>query len=409
MVSYSVKLKGNLSRIKKNGEAALYLQVIINREVRYIGLDLTWPADFIDNKTGQIKSRSKKDKDHSDYMLIITNELTKINEIFKVYRIQDTVLTMESFNYELSHTDRRKDFIVYMELKLQERRKYKVIEDKTYVAGMGTVKRLRQFRNSLPFHGLTKEFFQGFAAFLKKKGNAPGTVWTRLKDVKSYIHHAEEDNFQVPNDYRKFKSATFGSSLVYLEEDELTAMVDVYNSNRLVPELHKVLRAFLFSCFTSIRISDVQRANWEWMSIDRVMRFIPWKGRRFRKVVEIPVSQIALSLIEHKNGNFFSLPTDQEINRTLKDIVVEVNKAMQSQQRSTRITKNLTFHVSRHTFGTHYYRQTKDVVTLQKIMGHSKIGTTMIYVHVSDTDKREGIETMNSFFVAKPAYLRVVS
>jgi|GEM_PF-3039452 len=67
MVSYSVKLKGNLPRIRKDGFAPLYLIVIINREVKYIPLKLTWPADLIVNKNGIIKPRQKNEKEPKNY------------------------------------------------------------------------------------------------------------------------------------------------------------------------------------------------------------------------------------------------------------------------------------------------------------------------------------------------------
>lgn len=43
-------------------------------------------------------------------------------------------------------------------------------------------------------------------------------------------------------------------------------------------------------------------------------------------------------------------------------------------------------HVLRHTFGRHYIRNGGGVATLQEIMGHEDISTTMIYVYMSDQD-----------------------
>jgi integrase/recombinase XerD len=58
------------------------------------------------------------------------------------------------------------------------------------------------------------------------------------------------------------------------------------------------------------------------------------------------------------------------------------------------IKKNVTPHTLRHTFATEFYRQTKDIETLRKILGHSNIGTTQIYVTLANIDVENA---MNGF------------
>ena len=40
----------------------------------------------------------------------------------------------------------------------------------------------------------------------------------------------------------------------------------------------------------------------------------------------------------------------------------------------------------RHTYATEYYRQTKDIETLRRILGHSDISTTTIYITLANID-----------------------
>jgi site-specific recombinase XerD len=43
-------------------------------------------------------------------------------------------------------------------------------------------------------------------------------------------------------------------------------------------------------------------------------------------------------------------------------------------------------HSLRHTFAVEFYQKTKDIVVLQRLLGHSDIKTTMIYSHLRQTD-----------------------
>ena len=61
------------------------------------------------------------------------------------------------------------------------------------------------------------------------------------------------------------------------------------------------------------------------------------------------------------------------------------------------INPKATPHYLRHTFATIFLRETRDLNTLRDIMGHAHIKQTLIYAHVLDEDRREGIKTFNRF------------
>lgn len=151
---------------------------------------------------------------------------------------------------------------------------------------------------------------------------------------------------------------------------------------------------FLFMCFSSLHVGDARRLQLEQFAEDHFIYFRMKLKNSKPAPIQVPISEPLKSLLRNivgirKKGPVFEqMPSDQAMNIHLKEIA-----------KIAEIDKVITHKVGRHTFATIFLKRTKDLATLKEIMGHSDIKETLVYAHVLDESKQEGMQCFNCFAI----------
>lgn len=62
------------------------------------------------------------------------------------------------------------------------------------------------------------------------------------------------------------------------------------------------------------------------------------------------------------------------------------------------ITKKVTTHTLRHTFATHLLEDGLDIMSIKDLMGHARIETTLVYLHVAQLDAKRKFSPLDTLF-----------
>jgi integrase/recombinase XerD len=395
MFKFSVKLWFEKRNISKTGDVALRLQVIIDRKHKEFPLKLKWKADKIDTVKGILLARAKNDSDVVDYNFLIEAEKAKYNEIFKIYRLKNKNLSIEEFSIQLKIFNEKESFIAYIERERNIRFKRGEIEERTWLNAHAGKLLIIKYDPVSSFKTIDKRWMSGFESFLRKTKKANGesykasTIWSVIKIAKTYLQRADTDPLiNVNEEAANYKNTVPRHIPVFLNSEEVRRLLILRRSGLLTDLQYRVLTAFLFSCFTGLRISDLYRISSNLKIDDDFILFLPFKGRKLGKWLKIPISTIAKEFIHNQKGLYFNIPNPAQFNETLKELAVKAE-----------IKKNLTSHVGRHTFGFLYMTDGGDVFVLKELLGHSKIETTLIYSHIDEEFKKKAVQRLEKNFL----------
>jgi site-specific recombinase XerD len=368
---------------KANGNVPLFCRITVNGKETRFGMKKDINPQCWDVKAGKATGR--------------TNEAVEINTlidktkstIYKIYRDlqeNENSVTAEKLKNIFLGIDVKHQYL--LELFDQHNRDKKLLVEKSSISE-STYDKYRITRNHLS-EFLTKEyklsdislkeidhkFICDFELFmLTSRVCAKNTTAKYIQFFKHVVIIAQKSGLIHKDPFAEYEIHIKNPDRGYLTQEEIEILMkQKFETKRL----ERVRDIFVFCCFTGISYIDVKNlmADHIRTSFDGKLWII---GKREKTDVSynVPLLEIPKKILdkykgEMQNDRLLPVINNQNTNAYLKEI-----------GKLCGIKKNLTFHLSRHTFATLTLSKGVSIESVSKMLGHKNIQTTQIYARIT--------------------------
>jgi integrase len=219
------------------------------------------------------------------------------------------------------------------------------------------------------------------------KGNSERTVNRYLALLKRMFNVAIEQGYVKENPVKQVKFFSERDThrsriLSHEEETRLLAKCPDYLRRIVVLALH-----------TGLRIGEIQQLNWNQVDFGR--KEIIVERTKGKKVRFIPMNRILLEEL-----------TALKQSSGIGDLVFcfkSIRTVFKNACKKAKI-QGFTFHDLRRTFGTRLLEKGIDIITIQRLYGHSNSLVTQLYLHPDDRLGREAVGRLAEETLEKPEF-----
>jgi integrase len=257
---------------------------------------------------------------------------------------------------------------------------------------------LRSEKGTFSLEQIDQRFIERFTTYLlTEKGNTDNTVSKKLTSLKTFLTWCKEQGlYSREFDLPKIKALKKRKALhIALTEAEIRKIEDTFLTEE---RLQNVRDTFIFGCYTGLRFSDIENLKPENLTHLTDTNGVQHPALRItmvktRSTLLVPLSPHALAILQKHQ---FQLPVvnSQKTNEMLKELGQMAGIQDEIQRVRFRGAERIeeTFlkwelvstHTARRTFATISATKGMNLITLQRILGHSSTRQTLDYIKETD-------------------------
>jgi len=192
----------------------------------------------------------------------------------------------------------------------------------------------------------------------------------------------------------KYKEKTRNRFLDHSELERLWRTLD--EELETGPTSQYAIAAYKLLILTGCRLGEIQKMQWSHVKGNRVE--FPDTKTGYKRLPFNAEAMHVLHSVPRQLGNDFVICGDKPGTH-----IVNLQKSWRRIRAQAKL-EDVRIHDLRHTFASHAVMNGTPLAIVSKLLGHSKIGTTMRYAHLADKELAEASEGIGLMLAKRPAY-----
>jgi site-specific recombinase XerD len=396
-IFYPKKSKASLSY------ALMYVRVTVNGERMEFSINREIELKDWNDQSRRMNGKNPKAKEFNSYLDAVE---FRVYEIYKelVANGEQITASMIKAKYYGIDTDKPR---MLLEIFEEHNKQFGELVGKDYSKGslkrfQVVVKALGEFLqwkfqvSDISIKKLNFEFINDFEFYLKSVRNCShNTVMGYVKKLKKIVRQCVAKDWLDKDPFMAYKVTLRETHRTVLTEKELKIMTE----KTLIGRMDQIRDIFLFSCYTGLAYSDVEKLTAAEISTgidgEKWIMTTRTKTDTATRVPLLPPSLAILAKYEGRpdllhSGRLLPVISNQRMNGYLKELADQCG-----------IQKLLTFHCARHTFATTVTLSNGvPIETVGKMLGHKSLRTTQQYAKVLDRKVSDDMLKLRSKFQA---------
>ena len=230
-------------------------------------------------------------------------------------------------------------------------------------------------RSDLSMLELTPDFIKEFAVFLSTdRGLQNGSIWTNCMWLKGVVMRAHFNGLIPRNPFAQFHISPNIKEREYLTEEELKTLM---THEFVDAKLSYIRDIFVFASFTALSFVDVKELTTDDIVEVNGEKWILSKQHKTKIPFQVKLLDIPLQIIKR----YEEFQTDKSVFPNLN--YWSICKPLKKMIKECGITKDISFHCSRHGFATLALSKGMPIESVSRVLGHTNIVTTQLYAKIT--------------------------
>ena len=304
---------------------------------------------------------------------------------------------LESYNIYMLFIKAKTDFLEYLEIE-QNRSQRTIANYDHYLT------RLIDFAGDISIDDLDPELIRKWRLWLNRLGTNTSeelstlTLNYHLIALRSFLKFCAKRDIQAMNAAKIELAKTHRKQVTFLNEEELESLFAQPDTTNELGLRDRAILELLFA--SGLRVSELVGLNKGHINLKRREFMVRGKGQKDRLIfVSTSAADWILKYLDHRSDNSTALfirysgvkKTDLSGNYQ-RLTARSVQRMIARYALLAGITKHVSPHTMRHSFGTDLLMNGADLRTVQVMLGHSNISTTQIYTHITDPHLKSAYE-----------------